>query len=56
MSDLGVIGQTWSKKRRMTVKAALARSCKQRKLLGPAEDTVNDPTSGASSSSSTSLA
>ena len=55
MSDLGTIGQTWSKKRKMKAKAALARSCKQRRLQGQAEDTVNDPTSSVSSSSSTCL-
>ena len=55
MSDLGAIGQTWSKKRRLKAKVAQARSCKQRRLQGPAEDAVNDPTSSASSSSSACL-
>ena len=55
MSDLETVGQTWSKKRKLKEKAALARSCKQRKLQGPATDTVNDLTSCMSSSSSTSL-
>ena len=47
----GNTGQTWSKKTRMKAKGGLVGSSKQRNLQGPAEDTVNDPTSSVSSSS-----